>query len=177
MPCMVPHDGHSARVLPDFQIVAVEQLGGLLFSLIIIRAIQFMHADDMPLIVEDVSAVVHDIRSINGTIIPGDGPLKSIQAIVICDGAARASGQLAAVALLFTLSPGLLTALALEHANDPTGLGVEHLRRKDRLAATLIARLHWIWLIAGKDFVLKIAVHSAALAEDSLSTRVYTSSK
>ncbi|MGY4350965.1 hypothetical protein ACVWXM_007458 [Bradyrhizobium sp. GM7.3] len=160
--------------------MAVEQLGGLLFSLILIRTIQFMHADDMPLIVEDVGAVVHDIRSINGTIMPGDGPLKSNQAIVICGGAARASGQLAAAteaALLFTLGPGLLTALALEHANDPTGLGVEHLRRKDRLAATLIARLHWIWLIAGKDFVLKIAVHSAALAEDSLSTRVYTSSK
>ncbi|UPJ28999.1 hypothetical protein [Bradyrhizobium sp. CW1] len=157
--------------------MAVEQFGGLLFSLILIRTIQFMHADDMPLIVEDVSAAAHDIRSINGTIMPGDRPLKSNQAIVICGGAARASGQLAGHRLLFTLGPCLLTALALEHANDPTGLGVEHLRRKDRLAATLIARLHWIWLIAGKDFVLKIAVHSAALAEDSLSTRVYTSSK
>ncbi|UPJ77519.1 hypothetical protein IVB16_21585 [Bradyrhizobium sp. 183] len=84
--------------------MTVEQLGGLLFSLILIRTIQFMHADDMRLIVEDVSAVVHDIRSINGTIMPGDGPLKSNQAIVICGGAARASGQLAATDFYSLLS-------------------------------------------------------------------------
>lgn len=76
MPCVVLQDGHPAVALPDFQIVAVEQFGGLLFSLIVIRAIQLVHADDMALIVEDVSAVVHDIRSKTGTIIPGVGPLK-----------------------------------------------------------------------------------------------------
>jgi hypothetical protein len=32
-----------------------------------------VHADDMALLVEDVSAVVHDIRSINGTIIRAAG--------------------------------------------------------------------------------------------------------
>jgi hypothetical protein len=73
MSCVALQNGHSACVLPDFQIVAVEQLGCLLFSLIVIRAIQLVHADDMALLVEDVSAVVHDIRSINGTIIRAAG--------------------------------------------------------------------------------------------------------
>jgi hypothetical protein len=58
----------------------------------------------------------------------------------------------------------LLTALALEHADDPAGLGIEHLHREGRLSTTVIAGPGWIWLKARKDFVLKIAVHSTALA-------------
>jgi hypothetical protein len=82
-----------------------------------------------------------------------------------------------AAALLFVLSPGLLAALALEHANDSTGIRVEHLHREGQPSATVIAGLGRIWLIAGKDFVFEIAVHCTALRlRESLSSNVHNCS-
>lgn len=81
------------------------------------------------------------------------------------EGASRGQRRATEAALLFVLGPSLLAALALEHANDPPGLGIEHLHREGWPLATVVAGLSWIWLIAGKDFVLKVAVHGTALAE------------
>jgi hypothetical protein len=76
-----------------------------------------VHADDMALLVEDVSAVVHEHKRNDYT---GRRAAEVKSGDCDCDGAARASGQLAGAteaALLFGLGPRLLTALALEHAN------------------------------------------------------------
>jgi|tagenome__1003787_1003787.scaffolds.fasta_scaffold20531649_2 hypothetical protein len=74
---LVLKKGDLALAAPNFQIVPIEHLGGLLFGLFVVSAIQFVHGRDMPICVEHVSAVVHDRRPLNGTIIPSVTPLET----------------------------------------------------------------------------------------------------
>jgi hypothetical protein len=53
----------------------------------------------------------------------------------------------------------LLTTLALEHTNRAAVLGIEHFPQERGLLTAVPAYPNWIWLEAGKDFVLEVVIH------------------
>ena len=59
----------------------------------------------------------------------------------------------------FLLGPGLLPALALEHADGAAGLGVEHGPDQSGLPITMTACPDRVGVVAGKDFVFEFAAH------------------
>jgi len=62
-------------------------------------------------------------------------------------------------AALLILDPCLFAAIALEHADCPAGDGIEHIHDLAGLLAAGVAGSDRVRVKAGKDFVLKIAVH------------------
>jgi hypothetical protein len=71
-------------------------------------------------------------------------------------------------AALLIFGPCLLAAFALEHAYRSATYGIKHGPNLRRLLAALIARWNWVGMEAGKDLILEIAVHRAALAIERL---------
>src|ERR1700709_486252 len=60
-------------------------------------------------------------------------------------------------AALLILDPRLFAAVTLEHADCPTGDGIEHAHNLRGFLAAGFTRLDRIWIKTGKNFVLKIA--------------------
>ena len=58
----------------------------------------------------------------------------------------------------------MLPAFAFEHADGPAIHGIEHRPNHGWLLAANAASPDWIGIVAGKDFVLEIAVHWYCLA-------------
>lgn len=67
-------------------------------------------------------------------------------------------------ALLVVFGPCLFAALTPEHANRLAVFYIQRLQLKPRGSPTLITRLGWIGLKAGKNFVLKIVMHGSVLS-------------
>src|SRR5881392_956924 len=62
-------------------------------------------------------------------------------------------------ALPFAFGPCLLAAFALQHAEGSATEGIQHRPNKGGLPPASIAGRCWIWLVAGKDFVLELVTH------------------
>lgn len=65
--------------------------------------------------------------------------------------------------LLPFLAPGLLTALAPEHADGATTYGVEHRHDGRGLLTAMTTDWGGIWVVAGKDFVLEFTAHGQSI--------------
>ena len=68
------------------------------------------------------------------------------------------------MALLLIVGPSLLPAFALEHADGAATEGIQHCPEESGFLSARIARSDWVWVIAGKDFVLELVnAHDAPL--------------
>lgn len=65
LPCMALQNSDAPISLPQFQIVAVEHLGGFRLGFIVVSAVELLDSTDMSVLA--VSAVVHRARSPLGT--------------------------------------------------------------------------------------------------------------
>ena len=62
--------------------------------------------------------------------------------------------------LCLILGPGLLSALALEHADGAAVLGIEHFPKERGLLAAMAAHGDRVGHVAGKNFAFKFVVHA-----------------
>jgi hypothetical protein len=79
--------------------------------------------------------------------------------------------------LRLSLGPGLLPAIALEHAEGASGERIQHRQNHSRFLTAMVARLDWIGIEAGEDFVFELVSHCIACPSTrSLSYKVNRSS-